>query len=486
MSTRRSKGIWLLLVEPLDLECVIHKSKRADDTLQAAIGSVDIQASIDTIHPASIDTIHLTSIDTIQPVSENTVHPGTVHRDTVHPGSVRRGSVHPVSVDTVHPPSIDTVHPPSLFIPTLDEEGRTRNSTGQLEEEKKDQGRSSGIIDPSLLKWCLEIQSAQSPKVKLNDYNKTLIGRQPTMCRGTVPSIDTVAETSIGTVAEAFLDVNYNIAEMMILSFKSCESLLFSNLFQRDCPFVLLEDKQKHPDTCLKSLHHVIDTPKDFLDVDCNIAEVMILSFKSCESLLFSNLFQRDCPSVLLEDKQKGTFWINMVILEPFEMHNCTGASDVYLSDVMSVLLKSGQSASRKEAVEEMKDCLLHKDSNKKNSNGTWWRQSSRFDSHEFLDIGQKEVNMTCWQPPLKLDSWKPVQSRRVKCLAMDGDLPTVRLSPSFDNRYSFELDFKCHQFEVDQHPIAEVMSIVLKSGKSASREEAVEEMKDCRPMVNH
>ena len=75
---------------------------------------------------------------------------------------------------------------------------------------------------------------------------------------------------------------------------------------------------------------------------------------------------------------------------------------------------------------------------------------------------------------------------RCVRCLAIDGDLPTVRLSPSFDNRYSFELDFKCHQFEVDQHPIAEVMSIVLKSGKSASREEAVEEMKDCRSTLQH
>ncbi|KAF3539902.1 hypothetical protein F2Q69_00022107 [Brassica cretica] len=29
----------------------------------------------------------------------------------------------------------------------------------------------------------------------------------------------------------------------------------------------------------------------------------------------------------------------------------------------------------------------------------------------EFLDIGQKEVNMAWWQPPLSLDSWKPVQS---------------------------------------------------------------------------
>ena len=40
--------------------------------------------------------------------------------------------------------------------------------------------------------------------------------------------------------------------------------------------------------------------------MDCTIVEVMILSFKSCESLLFSNLFQRDYLFVLLEDKQKG------------------------------------------------------------------------------------------------------------------------------------------------------------------------------------
>uniref|UniRef100_A0A0D3DAM0 Uncharacterized protein n=1 Tax=Brassica oleracea var. oleracea TaxID=109376 RepID=A0A0D3DAM0_BRAOL len=74
---------------------------------------------------------------------------------------------------------------------------------------------------------------------------------------------------------------------------------------------------------------------QDFLDVDCNIADVMILSFKSCESLLFSNLFQRDCPSVLLKDNQNA--------------------------DVIHVLLKSGQSASREEAVEEMQDCRLMK-----------------------------------------------------------------------------------------------------------------------------
>ena len=107
MSTRSNKGIGLLLVEPLDLERVIHKSKRAVDILQAAIDSVKIQALIDTIHPASIKTVHPTSIDTvqltlintIQLVSENTVYPGTVHRGIVHPSTVHQGTVHPPSTD---------------------------------------------------------------------------------------------------------------------------------------------------------------------------------------------------------------------------------------------------------------------------------------------------------------------------------------------------------------------------------------------------
>ena len=133
-----NKGIWLLLVKPLDLERMIHKSKRVVDTLQAVIGSVEIQASIDTIHPASIDTVHLMSIDTVQRTSIDTVHSPSI--DTVHQPSI----------DTIHPPSTDTVHPPSdttcleaekveVLILTVDEngmlrdqEGRTRNSAGQL------------------------------------------------------------------------------------------------------------------------------------------------------------------------------------------------------------------------------------------------------------------------------------------------------------------------------------------------------------------
>ncbi|KAF3486295.1 hypothetical protein F2Q69_00052973 [Brassica cretica] len=65
---------------------------------------------------------------------------------------------------------------------------------------------------------------------------------------------------------------------------------------------------------------------------------------------------------------------------------------------------------------------------------------------------------------------------RRLRCLAMYEDLPIVRLSPSFDTRYIFELAFQFHRFEVNQHPIAKVMLVLLKSGTSASREEAVED----------
>ncbi|KAF3495000.1 hypothetical protein DY000_02052929 [Brassica cretica] len=68
----------------------------------------------------------------------------------------------------------------------------------------------------------------------------------------------------------------------------------------------------------------------------------------------------------------------------------------------------------------------------------------------------------------------------------MDGDLPTGSLSPYFYTRYSFELAFQFHRFEVNQHPIAEVMHVLLKSGQSASQEEAVEEMMDCRSMKQH
>ncbi|KAF3510296.1 hypothetical protein F2Q69_00010003 [Brassica cretica] len=49
----------------------------------------------------------------------------------------------------------------------------------------------------------------------------------------------------------------------------------------------------------------------------------------------------------------------------------------------------------------------------------------------------------------------------------------------------SFELAFQFHRFEVNQHPVADVMPVLLKSGQSASREEVVEKRNVCRSMQN-
>lgn len=63
---------------------------------------------------------------------------------------------------------------------------------------------------------------------------------------------------------------------------------------------------------------------------------------------------------------------------------------------------------------------------------------------------------------------------RRIICLAMDGDLSNVRLSPYFNRRWSFKLAFQCRWFEVNQNHVTDVMSILLKSGQSASQDEAI------------
>ncbi|KAF2614702.1 hypothetical protein F2Q70_00011938 [Brassica cretica] len=105
------------------------------------MGSVEIQASIDTAHLTSIDTAHLTSIDTAHLTSIDTAHLTSIDTahltsidtahltsidtahltsiDTAHLTSIDTAhltsidTAHLTSIDTVHPPSIDTVHPPS-------------------------------------------------------------------------------------------------------------------------------------------------------------------------------------------------------------------------------------------------------------------------------------------------------------------------------------------------------------------------------------
>ncbi|KAF3539904.1 hypothetical protein F2Q69_00022105 [Brassica cretica] len=61
----------------------------------------------------------------------------------------------------------------------------------------------------------------------------------------------------------------------------------------------------------------------------------------------------------------------------------------------------------------------------------------------EFLDIGQKEVNMARWQPPLSLDSWKPVQSWSLKEISSK---LTIR------GRYAEEAIDRCTSSAVDRY----------------------------------
>ncbi|KAF3557867.1 hypothetical protein F2Q69_00013444 [Brassica cretica] len=195
MSTRSNKGIGLLLVRPLDLELVIHKSKRVVDTLQAAIGSIEIQVLVDTVHPTSIDTVH----------------------------------------------------------PTFDQ-------------------HCSSAID-----------------------------RHYSSDGAVISDVIDVAETN---------------------------------------------------------------------DFDLN----------------------RE--------------WYDWGSVDPFR-----GLPHEDPRDLIKELEEIGPASEQNEdlVATTIKACFVRIPT-KKNSNGTWWRQSSRFDSHEFLDIGQKEVNGTWWQPPLRPDSWKHVQ----------------------------------------------------------------------------
>ena len=94
------------------------------------IDNVEIQVSIDTVHPTSIDTVHQPSIDTVLQTSIDTVHQTSID------------IVHQPSVDTAHQPWITTCLEAEKFEVLIlkadenemlrDEECRTRNSTGQL------------------------------------------------------------------------------------------------------------------------------------------------------------------------------------------------------------------------------------------------------------------------------------------------------------------------------------------------------------------
>lgn len=70
---------------------------------------------------------------------------------------------------------------------------------------------------------------------------------------------------------------------------------------------------------------------------------------------------------------------------------------------------------------------------------------------------------------------WGAGLRRRVRSLSMDISFTTVRLSPYFDTQYSFELVLKFHQSRSIRILEKKIMIVLLNSGMSDSREEAVE-----------
>ncbi|KAF3502788.1 hypothetical protein F2Q69_00041847 [Brassica cretica] len=89
---------------------------------------------------------------------------------------------------------------------------------------------------------------------------------------------------------------------------------------------------------------------------------------------------------------------------------------------------------------------LIHKDSNKRIRTGFGGGNLQGSLHKEFLDISQTEVNSAWWQPPLSLDSWKPVQSWSLKEISSELTIrgryeeeAIVRCTSSFVDRYRRE-----------------------------------------------
>uniref|UniRef100_A0A0D3BGM9 Uncharacterized protein n=1 Tax=Brassica oleracea var. oleracea TaxID=109376 RepID=A0A0D3BGM9_BRAOL len=175
--------------------------------------------SIDTNKPASIDTTTSPSIDTTASLSIDT--------DRIPSNDTNK----PASIDAITSPSIDTVrileHKEFDVCGNLRDGDTTMRSDKSGGMKKRNWKKRKGIKGDSQqrrrvygggfrtrmiklqrvdIETCLEhvlilIRTKSISKVKQNDYNKALSGRQPTI-RDTVASIDTVAKKSIDTVAE--------------------------------------------------------------------------------------------------------------------------------------------------------------------------------------------------------------------------------------------------------------------------------------------
>ncbi|KAF3501755.1 hypothetical protein F2Q69_00041292 [Brassica cretica] len=105
---------------------------------------------------------------------------------------------------------------------------------------------------------------------------------------------------------------------------------------------------------------------------------------------------------------------------------------------------------------------LVHKDSNKRIRTGLGGGNLQGSLHKEFLDIGQKEVNRAWSQPPLSLDSWRPVQSWyvfRFRSILEQSDdygafrsLKEISSELTIRGRYEEEAIVRCTSSAVDRY----------------------------------
>ncbi|KAF2611599.1 hypothetical protein F2Q70_00011999 [Brassica cretica] len=233
---------------------------------------------------------------------------GLRYREEVDKGPTKAASIDTDRIplnDINKPASIDATTSPLIDTGRVSEQkefdvcGNLRDGETTTRLDKSGGKKRKRIMGDSQSSLIPRFSDGQKKKVNSNDA--TVAAPSDTLAR---KSSDTVARKSSDTVARKSTNTP-STDETMSLSVDNTSSTTI------DFHFIVSIDTEQET----KLISNLIELNFACLGawytwdriLQTSLEEVMILSIKSCESLLFSNLFQRDCPSVLLEDKQKGT-----------------------------------------------------------------------------------------------------------------------------------------------------------------------------------
>ncbi|KAF3573184.1 hypothetical protein F2Q69_00059480 [Brassica cretica] len=376
---------------------------------------------IDTVHPTSIDTVHFPSIDIVHPASIDTVLRSTVHLNTVHPNTVHPDTVHPVKNDTT---CRETEKIEVLILKVdenemlRDEEGRIRNSAGQFIN-------AQGAVIPDVIVVA-----------EMNDFD---LSRE---------WYDWVGQDSFQGLPHQ--DPRNHIEELEDLVSRGEHNEVFEyHMLGKIFPYSISGNafswfSQLQPG----SLTSWDDIERAFLykfldDVEATREKEKYDKWDRDEQHGFGE------PSK--GEEAETSYWTstsNDTSTSTSIDGTISTSTDDKISTSIDITTSSSIDSGR---VSEQKE----------------------FDVCENLGDGDTHYAIRqVWG--IKRRNWK--KRKRIK----DGpqrECPSVLLE---DKQKEFELVFQqCHWFEFNQHPVAEVMLVLLKSSQSASREEAVEEMKD-------